>query len=75
MQKQYNPDSAANQGEYSNHQAMRKSKTYIGVWNRIKRDPTNVGVLNDRPLPNGDFIDRFGIHVKRSSSETHCVAA
>jgi len=75
MQKQYNPDGAINQGEFSNHQTIKKARKYIAVWQRIKRDPRNAGVLNDRPLPNGDFIDRFGIHVKKSSSETHCVAA
>ena len=74
MQKQYNPDSAINQGEYSNCCTIRKAQTYVDVWNRIRRNP-RAGVLNTRPLPNEDFIDRFGIHVKKSSSETRCVAA
>ena len=75
MQKQYNPDHAANQGEYSNYQTMRKAPAYIDVWDRIKRNPRNAGVLNTRPLPNGDFIDSFGTYMKKSSCETYYIAA
>jgi superfamily II DNA or RNA helicase len=75
LQKQYNPDGAVNQGEFSNHQTIRKSRTYIGVWDRIKRNPRNAGVLNTRPLPNGDFIDSIGMHMKKSSCENYYMAA
>lgn len=63
------------QGEYSNYQTMRKAKTYINVWDRIKRDARNAGVLNTRALPNGDFIDSFGTYMKKSSCEPYYLAA
>jgi superfamily II DNA or RNA helicase len=74
-QKLYNPEGAVNQGEYSNHCTLGKARTYIDVWYRIKRNPRNAGVLNTRRLPNGDIIDRFGTHMKKSSCETYYMAA
>ena len=74
-QKQYNCDNAMNQGEYSNYCTIRKAQTYINVWNCIKRDPRNAGVLNTRQSPNGNFIARCGMHMKKSPCDTQCTAA
>jgi superfamily II DNA or RNA helicase len=75
LQKQYNLDSAVNQGEYSNYQTIKNARKYVAVWQRIKRNPRNAGVLNDRPLPNGDYIDRFGVDIEKSSCKSHNIAA
>jgi hypothetical protein len=41
---------------------LRSAQTYIDVWNRIKRDPRNAGVLNTRQL-------QWGLH--RSFWDAH----
>jgi hypothetical protein len=58
VQKPYNPDAVVNKGEYSNYCTIRKARTYVDVWNRIKYDP-RAGVPNTGPLPNEHFIESF----------------
>ena len=74
-QKAYNEDGASNQGEYSNYTTIHKAQKYVDVWERIKRNPTNVGVLNSRKLPNGDLIDKSGVYYKKSSCGTYLLQA